>query len=196
MKIEIDKKTGSIIAVVALTAFIIGGALTANRNDGWNMGWMGMHGSQSFEFSANDIMFAQMMIPHHQQAVDMSDLALARSTNPQILALATQIKAAQAPEIAEMKHWLDDANAGMVMDHEMSMSGMLSDEEIAALGKSKGAAFDRLFLQGMIGHHEGAISMVNMIKKSNNLKIRKFGESVVKTQSAEITLMKSYLSAL
>jgi uncharacterized protein (DUF305 family) len=196
MKIEIDKKIGSIIAVVAVSAFIFGGALSANRSDGWNMGWMGMHGSQTSKFSLNDIMFAQMMIPHHQQAVDMSELALSKSKNPKILALAAEIEAAQTPEIAQMKQWLNDAKAGMVMDHEMSMSGMLTDEEIAALGKSEGRAFDRLFLEGMIGHHKGAISMVNMIDNSKNEAVRKFGDSVVKTQSTEIALMKKYLATL
>lgn len=196
MKFEIDKKTGSIIAVVAVTAFLIGGALNANRNGGWNIGWMGMHGSASSQYSANDIMFAQMMIPHHQQAVEMSDLALSISTNPEILALAAQIKGAQAPEIREMKQWLNEAGAGMVMNHDMEMGGMLTDEEIATLSKSNGVTFDRLFLEGMIGHHEGAIAMVNMIKESKNSAVKKFGEKVVAAQSAEILLMKKYLAIL
>lgn len=196
MKFEIDKKTGSIIAVVAVTAFIIGGAFNANRNDGWSMGWMGAHHSSSSEFSANDIMFAQMMIPHHQQAIEMSDLALSISTNPQILALATQIKKAQAPEIAEMKQWLNDANAGSVMNHHMEMGGMLTEEELLQLGKSKGSEFDRLFLEGMIGHHQGAITMVEMIENSKNEVVKQFGQNVVTAQSAEINLMKKYLSAL
>jgi uncharacterized protein (DUF305 family) len=76
------------------------------------------------------------------------------------------------------------------------MGGMLSDEDLDILAKSSGKAFEKLFLSGMIEHHQGAIQMVNMINDSANLELKKFGQSIVKTQSAEIELMNELLKAL
>lgn len=145
-------------------------------------------------YSMNDQMFAAMMIPHHQQAIDMSDLAFTRSSNPDVIALATQIKAEQAPEIKEMKTWLEGAPH---MSHSgMTMGGMLSQSEIDQLKLAKGVEFDRLFLQGMIAHHEGAIEMAQDILDSKNPKVRQFGTNVIKVQSAEIAKMKDLLTNL
>jgi uncharacterized protein (DUF305 family) len=82
------------------------------------------------------------------------------------------------------------------MDHDMGMDGMLSDEEIATLSKAKGVEFDKLFLKGMIAHHEGALSMVSMIEDSENNEARKLAADIKGSQSAEIELMKSYLATL
>lgn len=196
MKIEIDKKSGLVIIFIAIMAFLAGLLVNNVRNDGWQMHWMGMHGSSSSQYSANDIMFAQMMIPHHEQAIEMSDYALSTSNNKFVLAMAAQIKAAQAPEIEQMKKWLEDANAGMVMDHDMGMGGMLSDQELATLKASKGDTFDRHFLKGMIAHHEGAIAMVNMIARSDNEEARALAASITKSQKAEIKSMQDYLDTL
>lgn len=196
MKFEIDKKTGSIIAGAAVIAFLLGTGLNHNREDGWGFGMMGMHNSSNSGFSANDIMFAQMMIPHHQQAVEMSDLALATSTNLKILALAKQIRDAQAPEISQMKKWLTSAGTSLMGAHGMTMDGMLTDSEIATLIASKGNEFDRLFLSGMIGHHEGALTMVSMIVNSDNAEARTLAKNIKVSQSAEIAMMKEYLATL
>ncbi|WP_448811852.1 DUF305 domain-containing protein [Agromyces bauzanensis] len=153
----------------------------------------------SSEFSARDIMFAQMMIPHHQQAVDMSDLALERSTDPELRALAQQIRDAQAPEIEQMQGWLDAAGAGTSMGHDVSdmgmgMGGMLSDEDMTALENATGSEFDRLWLEGMIEHHEGAIQMTRMIRNSGNSEVRALAEAIVDSQTAEIAQMKDMLA--
>jgi uncharacterized protein (DUF305 family) len=199
MKFEITKKSGAGLAIVAITFFGLGLLVNSQResDDFGHMGG-GMHSNSSSDskFSGNDLMFAQMMIPHHQQAVEMSDLALATSKNPKVLALARQIKDAQAPEISQMKGWLTSAGQSLMGNHGMSMDGMLSDDELAQLEKSSGATFDTLFLTGMIGHHEGALTMINMIENSENQEARTLAQNIKKSQSAEITLMKSYLADL
>lgn len=143
-------------------------------------------------FSSQDLMFAEMMIPHHEQAIEMSYLALKNSTNPEVLSLAKQIKEAQAPEIEQMKSWgaSSMAHAGHMMD------GMLSDEEISTLAASTGNEFDRLFLEGMIKHHEGAIDMAEMVIDSKNSEVAALAKAIVETQRVEISTMKNLLTAL
>lgn len=187
-------------AVVAGSSILVGALLltgcTINiGGTGMNDSMMGNSESTS-GFSSNDIMFAQMMIPHHQQAVDMSTLAETRSTNPEILALAVQIKDAQAPEIKQMTAWLESAGAGMDMGHDMGMGGMLTDEQMTALSNASGAEFDKLYLQGMIAHHEGAIQMAQMIVGSNNAEAKKLAAAIISSQTAEIEKMKTLLAGM
>lgn len=197
MAFEFDKKSGAGLALVAIAFFGLGLAINTQR-DGDSSGHSGMHSSDSSksEYSGDDIMFAQMMIPHHQQAVDMSDIALKKSKNPQVLKLAEEIKAAQAPEISQMKSWLTSAGQSLMGDHGMSMDGMLSDNEIEQLRQATGIAFDKLFLTGMIAHHEGALSMVSMIEDSENEEAKTLAQNIKVSQSAEIDLMKRYLAEL
>ena len=143
-------------------------------------------------YSSQDIMFAEMMIPHHQQAIEMSDLALKNSTNPEVLALAQQIKDAQSPEIEQMKSW--GASSMAHMGH--MMDGMLSDEEISDLAAATGSRFDKLFLEGMIKHHEGAIDMVEMVIDSKNSEVAALAKAIIEAQRKEISKMKELLSAL
>ncbi len=193
MKIEADKKTAGIIAVVAALFLALGLAINQG-NDSDEMD--GMHSHSSSDFSADDIMFAQMMIPHHQQAVVMSDLALKNSTNPEILALAKKIKSAQAPEIEQMKSWLAKAGTSLMGNHGMSMDGMLSENEIDQLAKSSGIEFDLLFLAGMIGHHEGALTMVSMLDTTKNGEAKQLAENIRVSQTAEIAAMKKLLEEI
>lgn len=159
-------------------------------------GHMG-HSSSSGSLTGADVMFLQMMIPHHQQAVDMSTLALEKSSNAQLRDLATRIKSAQTSEIAQMRKWLSDAGADEDPGHSMSgMGGMLSTKEFAALKSATGTTFDRLWLEGMIGHHDGAIHMTNMIEDADNPEIKAFGKNVVKVQSAEIKEMQGILNSV
>ncbi len=142
------------------------------------------------EFSGNDLMFASMMVPHHQQAIEMADLALANSTSQEIISLAKQIKEAQDPEITEMKSWGDlslGAHAGHAMD------GMLSEDEMVELQRTTGNEFDRLFLEGMIKHHEGAIEMAEMVVDSSNVRAATLGKAIIETQKSEIKKMKELL---
>lgn len=152
--------------------------------------------NEASDFSSADIMFAQMMIPHHKQAVDMGTLAETRASNAEVKNLAEQIKNEQAPEIAQMKGWLSAADASMDMGHDMGMGGMLSDTQFAALEASTGAEFDRLYLEGMIGHHEGAINMAKMVLNSKNAEVKALAEAIVASQSKQITYMKELLKKL
>ena len=168
-----------------------GARMTGDRGPGNGM----LGDSDATGFSATDIMFALMMIPHHQQAIDMSDLALEKTTNSDVRELAEQIRDAQAPEIELMEGWLDQAVARMPMGGGMGMGmgGMLSDADMAELANATGAEFDRLYLEGMITHHEGAIWMTQMILDSRNTEVRALGEAIVESQTAEIVLMKQML---
>jgi uncharacterized protein (DUF305 family) len=150
---------------------------------------MGMHNnSHSGKYTGADVMFLQMMIPHHLQAIDISNVALKTSKDTELLALADTIIKAQTSEILQMQSWLQDANATEDMGHSMSgMGGMLDDKELSALSAATGKNFDMLWLEGMIGHHDGAIHMATMIRDASNSDIKTFGESVVKDQSAQGT---------
>jgi uncharacterized protein (DUF305 family) len=147
-------------------------------------------------FDANDVMFAQMMIPHHSQAVELATLAEANTTTPAILDLAARIKGAQQPEIDTMTAWL--AAAGSMMDghgaHGMSMPGLVSDADMAVLEKASGSEFDALFLSHMIQHHEGAIDMANdVLATTMNDDVRALATAIVAAQTAEIVEMSGLL---
>ena len=205
MQINIDKKSGIFLAIIAALLLVMALMVFGfNGDHDGDRDHMGMHGQNQGQMmnsgdstlTGNEIMFAQMMIPHHQQAIEMSDLAIKISKNNDVLNLAKQIKSEQTPEITQMRGWLTAANASETMDHSMGMGGMLNDSEIATLSKSSGKTFDTLFLNGMIAHHEGAIHMVMMIEDSSNTEVKALGESIVKSQTAEISLMKDLLKTL
>jgi uncharacterized protein (DUF305 family) len=146
-------------------------------------------------FTQQEQMFAMMMIPHHQQAVDMSKLAKTHTTTASVLKLAAQIEAAQAPEIKQMTAWLGAGqSAADMMHHDMGMGGMMSEEDMSALAAAKGKAFDKLYLAGMIEHHQGALDMVKMISDSNNDEVLALHDAIVKAQTAEIDYMKQLLA--
>jgi uncharacterized protein (DUF305 family) len=196
MQVNIDKKTGTFLGVILVLVLAVVFLLAGNTSMSMNHSG---HGSMSSEENASgtytddELMFAQMMIPHHSQAVTMSELALANSSNTEVLALATAIRDAQAPEIAQMQSWLDQSDYSGTHAGHMDMGGMLSDEELAELSAATGSAFDRLFLKGMIAHHEGAIEMLSMIKNSTNSEVKKLSADILTSQSAEIEAMKALL---
>ena len=201
MQINIDKKSGVFLAVIAGLLLVIVGLLVFR--DGDHDGMMDdshsgmMHSSNSISLNSSDIMFLQMMIPHHQQAVDISNLAISKSRNQELVTLAKTILTAQTAEIAQMKSWLAAAGADLDMGHEMhGMSGMLSDTKLAELSNASGSNFDRLWLTGMIAHHDGAIDMTKMLEQTKDPEIKAFGENVIRVQSAEIAQMKALLSKI
>jgi len=200
VQISIDKKTGILLSVIGAllisVVLIASGGMRDSDSDNDDMGMMGGHGHNSnSQMVGSDAMFLQMMIPHHEQAVVMSDLALSTSKDADVLKLAKQIRDAQAPEIIKMQGWLSDAGLSEDPGHSMGngMGGMLSDSDLSALKGSTGKAFDKLFLEGMIAHHEGAIDMVMMIENSQDSDVKRLGQDIVKSQTAEIELMKELL---
>ncbi|MHC6593038.1 DUF305 domain-containing protein [Arthrobacter sp. C152] len=159
-----------------------------------------MMASTGADHNQADIMFAQMMIPHHAQAVEMSGIILAKPDMPaEITALATKIKDAQAPEIEQMTGWLQDWNVPTMMsDHSgHGMSGMVDDAGIDKLRAATGTDAQRLFLEQMIGHHEGAIDMAQQeISAGKFPGALQLSHAIVDAQQAEITQMKQLLAAL
>ncbi|WP_258803216.1 DUF305 domain-containing protein [Pseudarthrobacter sp. NS4] len=147
-----------------------------------------------------DIMFAQMMIPHHAQAVEMSDIILAKPDLPaEVTALATRIKDAQAPEIETMTGWLESWKVPTMMsDHSgHGMSGMVDEEGIDKLKAATGTDAARLFLEQMIGHHEGAVEMAQQeIGAGKFPEAVQLARDIVAAQESEIAEMKQLLTTL
>lgn len=157
----------------------------------------------------DDIAFAQMMIPHHAQALTMTDLARTRASSPAVKALAQRISAAQRPEILTMGAWLREQgvdvpgadDASDAYDHgdhgHATMHGMLTDAQLRTLARSRGTTFDRLFLQGMIQHHEGAVQMAEVVEeKGADVRISELATEIVAGQGAEIGRMEDLLRRL
>lgn len=155
-----------------------------------------------------DATFARDMIPHHEQAIVMSDIILAKQgIDSRIAELATQIKAAQGPEIATMKQWLAQwgAPAGAGHEgHDMSgdMSGhaamgMMTDEQLEQLRQAQGAEAGRMFLEGMIAHHEGAVRMAQTEVDTGQAEDAvHLAHEIIETQQREIDTMKGILDSL
>ena len=164
-------------------------------------------------FNQADVDFMQGMIPHHAQAVKMGRWAPTRGSNKQLLVLCERIVVGQRDEINMMRQWLSDRGQEVPaadamrhkmkmgdMVHEMLMPGMLTDEEMTALEKARGKEWDRLFLIGMIKHHEGAIKMVDELMNTRGGAtgddMFKFASDVFADQSTEIEVMKQMLAAI
>lgn len=145
------------------------------------------------DFNDADVMFAQMMIPHHEQAIEMADIALdpAVGASEAIKDLATRIKAAQDPEIATMKGYLEAWGRPTMpddgMDHGSMMEGMLSVEELDELAGLTGADFDARWAAAMIAHHKGAVAMADdVLTDGINADTKALAEAIVSAQQAEI----------
>lgn len=154
------------------------------------------HAKSLQNLSMNEIMFAQMMIPHHEQAISMSETALKKSRNQAILKLSNQIKSLQGTEKSQLTYWLKATDSSMTMDHDMQMSGMLTTKELASLKRLTGTQFDRTFLQLMIKHHQGALEMLDLISDSKNAEAKALAKAIKSAQSKEITSMKLLLKKL
>jgi uncharacterized protein (DUF305 family) len=166
----------------------------------------------SFPYTDADVEFMQGMIAHHAQAVIMAGWAPSHGARKDVAILCERIVVGQRDEIALMQTWLSDRGLPvpdatstrhkMVMngvEHEMLMPGMLTDEEMAALDRARGPEFDRLFLAGMIKHHQGAIDMVDKLLDSygaaQDETVFTFANDVYADQSIEIDVMTKMLEA-
>jgi uncharacterized protein (DUF305 family) len=152
------------------------------------------------EHNSADVEFAQMMIPHHEQAVEMAQLAATRAGSDGVKDLASRIEAAQSPEIQEMTGWLtewgEDVEPTGEMDHAAD-SGMMGDAEMAELEAASGTEFDRLFLEMMVAHHTGAIEMAETeIADGQFPEAIALAEAIKSAQEAEIAEMESLLEEL
>lgn len=188
------------LTVVAVAAL---GLLLAGCGGSHDMDDMGMASpSSTTGASAADAMFAQMMIPHHQQAVVMADLAQTRASSPVITDLAARIRAAQQPEIDLMTGWLQQWGVPVLSEQEAmashgghSMSGMLTPEQLDELAAASGAAFDRRFAELMIAHHQGAVEMAREVVGSANPQVASLAGEIIDAQQAEIGELQAFLDA-
>lgn len=198
----------ALLAATTAAALALVGCSQQAQDDG---GMEGMdHGSGSSSESSNaefndaDAMFASMMIPHHEQAVEMSEMLLAKDDVPADVAdLAQRIMDAQAPEIDTMNGWLSEWGVdasdyeGMGMDHGDGDGGMMSDDEMSELEDATGTDASRIYLEQMIEHHEGAITMAeDEVADGQNPDAVDLAQTIVDTQQAEIEEMQQLLTNL
>ena len=150
-----------------------------------------------------DVTFAQHMIPHHQQAIEMSDTVLAKQgIDARVIDMANRIKAAQGPEIQQMQSWLSQwgvptmpMTPGSMAGHDVS--GMMSEQDMNDLKSADGVEASKLFLTQMIAHHQGAITMgTDEIKNGQYPPAVSMAQSIVTGQQREITEMQGILASL
>jgi uncharacterized protein (DUF305 family) len=151
-------------------------------------------GAVASQFGGTEVMFAQMMIKHHEQAIEMGKLAADHAASPEVKALAADIIAEQGPEISQMKSWLTEAGSPLETAHSMAMDGLLSDGQMTALSAATGEAFDKLFLTGMIAHHKGAITMAKLVVDSSNPEAAALAKTIIDSQTEQIAVMEALLS--
>ena len=154
--------------------------------------------------NATDVSFAQDMIPHHRQAVDMAEMALDRASTPEVRALAEQIRNAQEPEIETMSAWLeswgedvpaaDGHGGGHGAGPTMDMPGMMSDEQMDQMMSMSGASFDEMFLTSMVEHHRGAVEMAQVEQTEGQYRpATELAATIEADQQAEIAEMTRLL---
>lgn len=163
----------------------------------------GMSGSSTSaapaaNFNDADVMFLQMMYPHHAQAVEMAKLVPTRSQNQQVKDLAAAIEKAQAPEMQQMTTLLAGFGKpapSATMSH--SMPGLMTPQQMTELTGLSGAAFDKMWLQMMVEHHQGAVTMANdELKNGTNADAKAMAQAIITTQQAEITTMNGMLAKM
>ncbi|MCG5466592.1 DUF305 domain-containing protein [Micromonospora sp. MED01] len=214
----------TVLAGAALSALLVTAACGGNdmgMDHGSGSPAVSSSSSDSAAFNDADVMFAQMMIPHHEQAVGMADLASTRASDPELKDLAAKIKAAQDPEISTMKGWLtawgkptaapaDHSMPAMssAPGHNMSdmssptpgasgMPGMMSDQEMADLKAAQGTEFDKMFAQMMIAHHNGAIDMAKTEQaQGSNPDAKALATQIASDQATEVQTLQKILNRL
>jgi uncharacterized protein (DUF305 family) len=148
-----------------------------------------------------DVEFAQGMIAHHEQALEMAEIALDPTVgaSPEVVDLATRIQAAQEPEIEQMTAWLTEGGHALTMDtsdgHDMSsMPGMMTAEEMDTMAAMTGTEFDTMWLGMMIAHHEGAVVQAEaLLAEGDDPELRALAEEIIAAQQGEIEEMRALL---
>lgn len=173
--------------------------------------------SSSAAHNAADTAFVQGMIPHHSQAVAMADIAAQRATDARVRQLATRIQQAQGPEIEQLRGFLvawgepettatnptgsmggmGHGSMGQPGGSPAGMGGMMSDQQMQQLQQAGGAQFDRMFLQMMVEHHNGAVAMAQTeLAEGQNPEAKALAQKIIDDQRAEITEMQNLSPAL
>jgi uncharacterized protein (DUF305 family) len=185
---------------ILVIAAIVGSAITLSAcSTTANPGSAGSSSTASATFNKADVSFATDMAAHHQQAVEMSQMLLDKSDiDPRVVTLAQNIKAAQDPEIKQMKSWLSDWGQKSDSMSGMDMSGtLMSDSDMNDLKSSTGLAASKLFLTQMTVHHKSALVMAKTeVDSGKNADAVKLAKNIISTQTIEITTMSEILASL
>lgn len=198
------------MALAVLAGGVVLAGCSNNASSGQNMSTMGGTSTSTAQAAGHnqaDMTFAQQMIPHHRQALDMAKMVAGHTTNAKVVDLAGRIEKAQDPEIQQMTSWLSrwSAMPGMSgtpgtstmpgMSDGSPMPGMMSTQDMQQLGQAKGAAFDKMWLHMMTQHHQGAIDMAKAeLAQGASTDAKTLAQKIIDGQQAEITEMKGLLS--
>lgn len=197
----------AVAAALALAGCSTGPSSSSSSSSSTGSSMPGMdHGSgmvsssapASTDHNAADTMFAQGMIPHHEQAVKMAEMMLRKKDVPAAVTdLAARIKAAQAPEIETMTEWLKSWNESATIGPGHTMAGIMGEDDLKGLEEAQGTEAAKLFLKQMIAHHEGAVMMAKTeTSQGKNADAIKLCNDIVTAQEAEIKEMQDLLAAL
>ena len=216
----------ALAVATALTLAACGSSTTAPSNSGGMPGMPGSSGMTSTAPGATsappagpaasgphnqaDVDFATAMIPHHGQAVDMAEMALTKATNPTVKTLAAQIKAAQDPEIKTMSGFLQgwgqpvratamgqDMGAMGSTAGSSNMAGMMSNEQMGQLSNASGAGFDRMWVEMMLKHHQGAVAEARTeLSTGSSSDAKQLAQTIIDGQTKEITTLTALLATL
>jgi uncharacterized protein (DUF305 family) len=184
-----------VLSVIAVVASV---ALTACGNDASTD--EGQPSAVEGDHNAADVTFAQDMIPHHRQAIEMSEMVGERASSPEVKSLATRIQEAQKPEIDTMSEWLESWNEEVPSTGghaAMDGHGMMSQHEMSQLMDAEGRGFDRMFLTMMTKHHQGAIEMARTEQAEGAFgPAKELAGKIITDQQAEIEEMGKLLATL
>ncbi|WP_151525712.1 DUF305 domain-containing protein [Serinicoccus kebangsaanensis] len=186
-------------AVITLSAVLTVGACTGSSEESTTPS-VDTSSETSADFNEADVMFASMMIVHHEQAIEMSDIVLNQEgVDPRVTSLAEDIKAAQTPEIEQLRSWLEAWGVGpgeLQMDDMGHGGGMMSEDELTALEEADGPEATHLFLEQMIVHHEGAVDMAEtQVDQGSNPDAIELAQTIIDAQTAEIEEMRGLLAS-
>ena len=171
------------LAIMATSIALVLGSAACNRTDDGKSG-----ASDTMKLSDADFTFLMMMVPHHEQSIQMSELALTNTDSEEVLLTAKSIRKLQNLEIQKMKAWL--AEAGKPTTSHMMMSGMLTEQQMIDLRAARGKDFDMKYLSGMIVHHRGAIAEAQYeMEHGSNSKVKAMAAAIVISQTAEVLAM-------
>lgn len=196
---DMNSRTGALASTVIAAALVLAGCTTAGVN---GMDHSSPSSTSAASFNAADEMFLVGMIPHHEQALEMAELVLAKEgVDDRVVELAQRIQAAQQPEIDLMTSWLADwgldSDLGGMDGMDHGSDGMMSEQDMATLEAASGPEASELFLRQMIQHHTGAIVMAQQeLANGQAAEVLDLAQQIIDAQTAEIDEMEQLLSQL
>ena len=183
MKIDLENLDLMKISLIVIGLIVVSGIVAIQSENSSDR--------QEMEFNRNDLAFMNMMIVHHDQAIEMAELSENRTSNEKILELSNNISEAQTRENEQMTEWMNDLGYSAGNHHRMA--GMASEQEMQQLRNSNGSEFNELFSKLMIEHHRGGIAMAeNFYESGRNTELREMQGQMIETQTEEIRKMQKW----